>query len=481
MQALQTDSGLLQVNEPDSNGIRAYKGIPFAAPPVGDLRWRPPQPVQPWKSSRPTHAFGYNSLQGIVFPDIDPFAVGVSEDCLYLNVWTPAAPASNTRLPVFFWIHGGGFAVGSGSEPRYDGAALAALGIVVITVNHRLNALGFLAHESLTQEQGASGNYGKLDCIAALKWVKTNIENFGGDPDAVTIGGESAGSMMVSMLMSSPLAKGLFHRAIGQSGAEFPSPEKRTLTLAEAEARGSGFAAKLGAGTLAQLRNVPAEKILEASPGLGFWPVVDGHVLPQRLPTIFAEGRQNDVPLLAGVTKDEGTNFNIMKRGNTSLNDWLKITFYPPQNAFESGRALGGDLVIIHGAWSWIEAQRASGKSEIFRYQFDKGPKTDWFVGDPAPGAFHSCDIPYVFNTLKAMPWDTDANDQAVAELTGRYWVNFIKFGNPNGPGVPHWPSYRDPSRPVLAINVTPSILNNPDGPRHAFLALFTAHAPPTK
>jgi para-nitrobenzyl esterase len=493
MPTITTDAGPLQVNAPGTNGIRTFMGIPYAAPPVGDLRWRPPKPVTPWNSSRSTDAFGPNALQGIVFPDIDPFAVGVSEDCLYLNIWTPAEPGDNAKLPVFFWIHGGGFAVGSGSEPRYNGAALAAKGIVVVTINHRLNALGFLAHPALREESvvHATGNYAPLDVIAALHWVKTNIAGFGGDPGCVTIGGESAGSMMVSMMMASPLAKGLFHRAIGQSGAEFPSPEKRTQTLAEAEAFGLKFAKKLGAKTAKDLRNVSAKKILEASPGLGFWPVIDGEVLPQNLPTLFALARHSDVPLLAGLTKDEGTNFNVLKRGKKTLDDWLKITFgkeaktaekfYPLTDPRASGRSLGGDLVINHGAHAWMEAHRATGQADIFRYRFDKAPNTDWFPKDPNPGTFHSCDIPYVFNTLKAMPWATDAADQTVADLTVSYWVNFITRGNPNGQGLPQWPSYREANRPVLTIDVTPRVLDNPDAERHAYLAQFCAKAPPTK
>ena len=256
-------------------------------------------------------------MQGIVFDDIDPFACGVSEDCLYLNVWTPAEPENSRGLPVMVWIHGGGFVVGSGSEPRYDGTRLAARGIVVVTLNHRLNALGFLAHPELTaeSEHRASGNYGMLDLVAALKWVRRNIAAFGGDPAEVTIAGESAGSEAVSALMASPLARGLFARAIGESGAMFATPSRAPAPLEKAEAAGLAFMRKVGAKTLAELRAAPAEAILAAAPGpgLGHRPIVDGFFLPKAPATIFAAGEQSDVPLMAGWNKDEGFNFTLLQ------------------------------------------------------------------------------------------------------------------------------------------------------------------------
>jgi para-nitrobenzyl esterase len=256
---LAIESGALAVPEPDASGVRVYKGIPYAAAPIGRLRWRPPEPVASWTGVRPTSAFGMNALQGVMFNDIDPTVPGISEDCLYLNIWTPAAPGDGARLPAMVWIHGGGSSVGSGAEPRYDGARLAARGVLVVTLNHRLNALGFLAHPELTAESGhsASGNYGLLDLVAALQWVKRNIAAFGGDPDKITVAGESAGSESVSALMASPLAKGLFARAIGESSALFASPLRALPTLAEAEAAGLDLMRKLGAKTLAELRAPP--------------------------------------------------------------------------------------------------------------------------------------------------------------------------------------------------------------------------------
>jgi para-nitrobenzyl esterase len=379
------DAGLLALPEPLPSGVRCFRGIRYAAAPVGALRWRPPQSVEPWSGVRPTDVFGPNSMQGVVFDDIDPLTHGISEDCLYLNVWTPSLE-SHEPLAVMVWIHGGGFVVGSGGEPRYDGANLAAKGIVVVTLNHRLNALGFFAHPDLTAESPdrASGNYGMLDLIAALQWVAHNIGAFGGDPGRVTIAGESAGSMAVSALMASPMARGLFARAIGESGALFPSPSRSVISLDEAERAGVKFARELGAVSLAELRAMPAASILAASPGVDvrpFRPIVDGYFLPRPPSQIFADGAQNDVPLLAGWNKDEGFNFSLLKGGEKSYGALTRAIFgersgaalalYPsgsPETDKASARVLGGDLVIIHPTWAWIEAQKRTGRSEIYRF-----------------------------------------------------------------------------------------------------------------
>ena len=395
---LSIEGGALAAPSPDASGVRAYKGIPYAAPPVGPLRWRPPQPAAPWTGVRPVDAFGKNSLQGVVFDDIDPTACGVSEDCLTLNVWTPAAPLSAERLAVLVWIHGGGFVVGSGSEPRYDGSRLAARGIVVVTLNHRLNALGFLAHPELSRESehGASGNYGMLDLVAALQWVRRNIAAFGGDPDRVTIAGESAGSEAVSALMASPLAKGLFARAIGESGGMFATPSRSPAPLAKAEADGIAFMRRVGARNLEELRQAPAEAILAAAPGLGFRPIVDGRFLPKPPAVTFAAREQSDVPLMAGWNRDEGFNFTLLqgeaaKRPYADLvreifgeRTQAALRFYAsgsPEQDEASARALGGDLTIIHSTWAWIEAQKTAGGAELFRFRFDRAPLTPqgWF------------------------------------------------------------------------------------------------------
>ena len=492
---LTIDSGALAIPEPDAGGVRVTKGIPYAAAPVGTLRWRPPQPVQPWTGVRPTHAFGPSSVQGIVWDDIDLNGAGMSEDCLHLNVWTPAAPGTGSRLPVMVWIHGGGFVVGSGAEPRYDGARLAARGIVVVTVNHRLNALGFLAHPELTaeSEHHSSGAYGFLDLVAALEWVRRNVAAFGGDPDQVTIAGESAGSHAVSALMASPLAKGLFARAIGESGAMFASPSRRPASLEKAEAVGLDFMRRAGARSLAELRALPADKILAAAPGLGFRPIIDGWFLPRQTPDIFAYQAQNDVPLMAGWNKDEGFNFTLhqgddAKRAYADLAREIfgerteaLMQHYPagsPETDAASAAALGGDLTIIHPTWAWIEAQKQSGRADIFRFRFDRAPLTPegWFGERPSrdAGAFHAGELLYVFDNLHAFPWAIDDSDRALAKLASSYWVNFVMNGDPNGEGLPRWPSYRDVGAPVMILDTPPKAGPEEGRERHEFLQAAT-------
>lgn len=486
MSAIKTNCGFIADQRASTSGVRAFKGIAYAAPPVGPLRWKPPHPVTPWSGVKQANVYGANAPQRVVFDDIDPMAIGVSEDCLFLNVWTPTETGSPATLPVLFYIHGGGFAVGAGSEPRYDGSRLAARGIVVVTMNYRLNALGLLAHPALSKETGSSGNFAMLDLVAALRWVKRNIAAFGGDPDAVTIAGESAGSMFVSMLMASPLSRGLFARAIGESGGQFPSPERPMLPLHEAEAFGLAFAAKLKAKTADDLRAASVEDILDANPGLGFWPIVDGAFLPETPAAIFAKGAQADVPLLAGWNKDEGYNFDAMtwpaaKKGYAALVKTLfgarakdVLALYPGGKAqAASARELGGDLIINHSTWAWLEAQRKTGTADIFRYRFDRAPKTPkgWFPDGADAGAFHSCEILYVLDTLDAFPWLKDSDDRTVSEIAARYWVNFVKTGNPNGTALPEWPSYRTSSKPCLLIDVTTSVVNDADRDRHALLA----------
>jgi para-nitrobenzyl esterase len=493
--SLSIENGALAVPEPDAGGVRAYKGIPYAAPPLGRLRWRPPEPVAPWTGVRPPHAFGSHSIQGVVWDDIDLSKGPVSEDCLYLNVWTLAPPGASSRLPVMVWIHGGGFVVGSGAEPRYDGARLAARGIIVVTVNHRLNALGFLAHPELSAESdhAASGNYGLLDLVAALKWVKRNIAAFGGDKDKVTIAGESAGSEAASALMASPLAKGLFRGVIGESGAMFASPSRRPARLTEAEAAGLDFMRKVGVGSLAELRAAPAEAILKAAPGLGFRPIVDGWFLPRPPAEIFARGEQSDVPLMAGWNKDEGFNFTLLQgddakrpfaelvRARFGERTQAALELYPagsPETDAASARALGGDLVIIHPTWAWIEAQKQTGRAAIFRFRFDRCPLTPqgWF-GERSSrdaGAFHAGEILYVFDNLHAFPWAIEDADRDLAKLASSYWVNFVVSGDPNGAGLPRWPSYRDAGARVMMLDTPPKAGPEEWRDRHAFLSLAT-------
>jgi para-nitrobenzyl esterase len=496
MQTIAISDGLIAEVSPDSLGVRCFKGVPYAAAPVGPLRWRPPAPVDPWTGVREALKFGPSAPQGAVFDDIVLGSNDISEDCLYLNIWTAtSAVARGERLPVMFWIHGGGFVVGSGAEPRYDGTKLAARGIVVVTANYRLNALGYLAHRDLSAEspQGASGNYGLLDLVAALAWIKRNIQAFGGDPARVTIAGESAGSSAVSALMASPLAKGLFHAAIGESGALFDAPGRLIQSRAEAEEGGATFARKLGATSLAALRALPAKAILDAAPGLGFRPIVDGLMLPRPLEAVFAAGEQSDVPLLAGWNKDEGFNFSVLDgaeaAGAASYEAKVDaifaeqtsraLDFYPAgdrRRVAASARALGGDMTIIHKTWAWIEAQRESGRAAIYRFRFDRCPVTPqgWFGAKPSAeaGAFHAGEIPYVFDTLDVMPgWTIAPDDRDIAKWVARYWSNFVKHGDPNGADAPTWPSYREAARPYLSVDAPPAVRNEQELEKHRFLS----------
>ncbi len=475
---VRVENGLLAVPGAESHGVRVFRGVPFAAPPVGPLRWQPPQAPIPWKGVRPVDRFGANAMQAKVYGDLDPFKQGVSEDCLFLNIWTPAE-GSGERLPVFFWIHGGGFVAGHGAEPRYDGARLAARGIVVVTSNHRLGAFGFLAHPELTAESphGASGNYGLLDQVAALAWVKRNIASFGGDPDCITIAGESAGSISVSALMASPLTAGLFQRAIGESGALFSaSPRIPDRSLAGAERIGLSLAEAMGARSLAEMRALPAATIVAATPtDHTLWPIVDGHVLPATPAAIFAEGRQNDVTLLAGWNRDEGFNFDLTVGTGMTFAEVVRQRFGPraegilrhypagdPAEAAQSARDFSGDLAIIQPSWAWLEAQAKTGTRPVYRYRFDHAPSVPegWFGDRPSTGAgaFHAAEIVYVFDNLDAFAWRYGEADRQVAAAMSAYWVNFVKTGDPNGPGLTEWPTYTSPDGPVMHIDAAPHV-----------------------
>jgi para-nitrobenzyl esterase len=465
-----TDAGLVEGSTAPGSSVRAFKGIPYAAPPVGALRWQPPRPVSPWPGVRKATEFGHRCMQLPVFPDM-VFRDEQSEDCLHLNVW---APASGTdRLPVMVWIYGGGFQSGSSSEPRQDGERLAAKGVVVVSFNYRVGLFGFLSHPELTKESPhrASGNYGLLDQVAALQWVRRNITAFGGNPENVTIFGESAGSFSVSALMASPLAKDLFHKAIGESGAFFTAGAQTlvTPTLAASEQSGAAFATAVGAPTLAMLRAKPAEELLKAASGgpmLRFAPNIDGHMLRRDVYTVFAEGAQSDVPLLAGWNRDEirasivlgkekptPPGFTAQTRSRFGEYADALLKAYPASNdeeALESAAALAGDLFVGYATWKWLEMHARTGRSPVYRYSFDrKIPVAAGHTvnGQPATsadiGARHAGEIEYVFGTLDSIPnvvWAPE--DRTLSEQMMSYWTNFARTGDPNGPGLPAWPRY---------------------------------------
>jgi para-nitrobenzyl esterase len=467
---VRVEQGLVSGTTGKSPDVRVYRGIPYAAPPVGDLRWKAPQPAASWTGVREAKEFSHACWQ-TPYPAASIYQAKLpplSEDCLYLNVWT-AAKSSKDRLPVMVWIHGGGFTRGSGISDAYDGENFARKGVVLVTINYRLGIFGFFAHPALTAESGhhASGNYALLDQIAALAWVKKNIQAFGGDPDRVTIFGESAGSWAVNALMASPLAKGLFQRAIGESGGSF-SPMR---TLAAAEKSGETFAGSMGASqdVLKVLRGKSAEEILKAGDAPVTRPIVDGWVLPEDVASIFAKGNQNDVPLIVGSNADEGTTLapqgatmtaqaftsGSQQRYGALTDAFLKI--YPAnsnEEAVSSFYSAYRDQTFGWEMRAWARAATATGHHAAYLYYFSHRP--------PGPNssrlrAFHASEIPYVFgNFFWPFPWE-DA-DRKLSATVSAYWVNFAKTGDPNGEGLPKWPAYSSAGDQALEINDVPSL-----------------------
>jgi para-nitrobenzyl esterase len=455
------------------NGLTVYKGIPFAAPPVGDLRWRAPQPAAKWKGVRQATQFAPGPPQG------QNLSFGKSEDCLYLNVWTPAKSA-NDRIPVLVWIHGGGFAAGAASEQLFDGEKLAKKGVVLVCIAYRLGQLGYLAHPELTAESPnhASGNYGLLDMIAGLQWIKKNIAALGGDPNKVTIFGESAGGIAVSMLCASPLAKGLFSGAICESGGSFGPSRAKSLSgenmklLKDAEIAGEAYLKNAGVSSIAELRKIDAEK-LPGGMQMGMaWPNIDGWVIPDDQYKLYAAGKYNDVPVLIGYNSDEGQSFSRAKtpedyykavrdRYGKFADDLIKA--YPAgENAVpKTARDLDRDAAFGWQTWIWARLQSQTGKSKVFYYYFDQHP--DYPEDSPKAdyGSPHGMEIPYVFQHLDAsnpMMRNTQITkaDQDISEAMSTYWTNFAKYGNPNGNGVPKWPAFSDANPVVMYFNQTP-------------------------
>jgi para-nitrobenzyl esterase len=468
---VQVDGGLISGTAAD--GVRSFKGIPFAAPPVGELRWKAPRPVVAWKGIRQCDAFGPQCPQAL-YPTGSMYyspPQKQSEDCLYLNVWTAANP--NDKRPVMVWIHGGALTRGSGANRVYDGTALAKKGVVLVTINYRLGPLGYLAHPELTSEspQHSSGNYGVLDQIAALKWVQKNIAGFGGDPNRVTIFGESAGSWSVNALVASPLAKGLFHRAIGESGGSFgPGTYLREdrNALPSAERIGVAFAKALGADSLKTMRAVPADKIIEVfnndPEGKKFrtQPNVDGWVLPDEIRNIFAKGKQNDVPVIVGSNANEMTTLTVPANVPKTIEDYRKRVeplyggmvkeldaVYPVRSADDVVAAyLGGlrDVTFTLPMRTWAR-MTSTGRSGAYLYFFSHvapNPNSKYL------GAYHASEIAYVFNNLNRQNALLQEIDFKLADVMSTYWVNFATTGDPNGKGLPTWMPYDSEAEPYL-------------------------------
>ncbi len=499
---VRTTAGLLEGTTTGEGRMRVFKGVPYAAPPVGPLRWQAPRPVPAWTGVRKADAFGPQCHQPPIFGDI-VFDRPASEDCLYLNLWTPAADA-NARLPVMVWIHGGGYQAGASHEPRHDGTRLASRGVVLVTINYRLGIFGFFAHPDLAREgtRGSSGNYALLDMVAALQWVRDNAAAFGGDPGNVTIFGESAGSFAVSSLMAVPQARGLFHKVIGESGAAF-GPSLGLATRQASEANGEKFGASIGATTAAALREKSAGDVLAAATKWQPWfaPVVDGVVITEPVAATFAAGRQADVPLLAGWNADEVRAGVVLGKEPTTAATFTEQTrkrfgpaadrllqAYPASTdaeAVESAAALAGDLFIGYATWKWTEAHEATAKSPVYRYLFARKipvPANHVVNGRPATaedvGARHAGEIEYVFGTLDSVAgvtW-TDA-DRALSDAIGTYWTNFARTGDPNGGGLPSWPKLPQ----VLRLDTRIAAEPEPHRARYEALdaILSAAPAPP--
>lgn len=467
-----------------ASGVQSFRGIPFAKPPIGDLRWKEPEPADDWIGIRKADRFGNSPMQKPIYGDMKFRSPGTSEDCLYLNVWRPKQDTSG-KFPVLVYFYGGGFNAGDGSENRYDGESFAKEGVIVVTINYRLGIFGFFAHPALTQESPnhASGNYGLLDQLAALKWVRQNIANFGGDPMQVTIGGESAGSMSVSAQMASPLSKGLFARAIGQSGSVL-NLKYHAISLAEQEQYGVNFANRVNAVNIEKLRQIPADELLDKASETGAFStrlLVDGYFLPKSPLAIFEAAEQSKVPLLAGWTSTEAPYAAFMGKSYPSPENYQKLVReqYGPQSdqvlklypgkteadVIRSSTALASDNFIVYSTWKWLDLQRKNSGQPVYVYTFSKArpamkpaydkvqiglaggvsKKDDHKVKDtmppPLPGAFHASDIEYLLGNLKSndvFAWSDD--DYRASRLGQSYFLNFIKTGNPNGHGLVKWP-----------------------------------------
>ena len=504
------ENGVIEGMYETKSGLQMYFGVPFAKPPVGNLRWKSPQPADNWQGVKSTKAFGPRPVQAIVFGDMNSRSDGLSEDCLYLNVWTPAK-RNTTGLPVLVYFYGGGFVAGDGSEPRYDGAAMAKKGIVVVTVNYRLGIFGFFAHPELSKEASykGSGNYGLLDQQAGLKWVQKNIAAFGGDLKRVTIAGESAGSISVNGQMASPLSKDLIAGAIGESGAGI-NPTLSPVPLAEAEKTGLEFATKAGYTSLAQLRALSTRDLYEIyaeSKRFGFPTVIDGYFYPKTIPEIFKAKEQAQVPLLLGWNSTEISGMAFMQGQPYTEENYVKkvkeaypndhaevLKLYPyssPKEIEWSATMLASDRFIAYSTWKWFDLHRKNSSKPVYRYLYSKlrPPLVDKSLtpglaggtvrGQQGPprhepiGAPHACEIEYCMGNLdlvKDYAWTDD--DYKVSETMLSYFANFIINGNPNGDKLPEWPAAeaQDTTPPVMILDTESKAVDAKEDARYMFL-----------
>jgi para-nitrobenzyl esterase len=471
-------SGLVNAN----GDVHIFKGIPFAAPPVGPLRWKAPQSVQTWSGVKVCDKFGASPMQAKPVPfsmwtrEFLIPAEPISEDCLTLNVWTGAKSASEKR-PVIVWIYGGGFMSGGSAVPIYDGEAMAKKGIVFVGINYRVGIFGFFAHPELTKESGknASGNYGLMDQVAALQWVKKNIGAFGGDAENVTIAGQSAGSMSVNCLVASPLASGLFENAIAQSGASFANGNS---SLEKAEEEGKQIMKSLNVSSISEMRSIAAEDLMKKAQGFR-GPIIDGFVLPDAIVNIFKNGKENKVNLMTGWNEDEGLMFGPAKKANDFEKEAITkygsdaqkfLKFYPASNdsvAALSQLNLSRDMIFgVHNyTWANIQSTRAS---KVYVYRFTrKVPATGEYV---KYGAFHTGEVPYAYDNLRFVnrPWEPI--DHKLASIMSAYWTYFAKIGNPNGVDLPVWDAYTSTDKKIMVLSEDPGSKTIPDKEQLDFL-----------
>ncbi|RZM27341.1 MAG: carboxylesterase family protein [Pedobacter sp.] len=455
--------------------INSFKGIPYALPPVGALRWKAPQPAKNWKGTRDAMAFASRAMQKVVYKDMIFRSPGISEDCLYLNVWAPAR-STGQQLPVLVYFHGGGFSSGDGSEPRYDGQSMAEHGLVVVTVNYRLGIFGFFTHPDLTAESPnhASGDYGLLDQALALKWVNKNIAAFGGDKAKVTIAGQSAGSISVSLQMASPLSKGLFRAAIGESGSILGT--NPPVPLKKAEQLGVEFVAKSGYKNIDALRKIPADSLLDLAvkPGTTFFPVViDGYFLPEAPIKIYEHGLQADIPLLAGWTSAEVGYGRLLGAGQPTLDNYRNavantygdkstevLKLYPAEkdeDVKQVATDLASDRYLGYSTWKWLDLHGKTNGFPVYRYMYSqvlpalKGQEQNYTKPIGAP---HSADIAYAMGNLKLdSVYAYTPGDFKTSETMQSYLINFVKTTNPNGPGLPLWSGFQSSIPQVMYLD----------------------------
>jgi para-nitrobenzyl esterase len=457
-----------------ADGVASFKGIPFAAPPVGDLRWKAPEPSKAWTGIRKADAYASGCMQDSSMVKMVGASAGVSEDCLYLNVWT-AAKNGGAKLPVMVWIHGGAFVGGMTGTPMFDGTKFAQKGVVLVSIAYRLGVFGFMAHPELSRESGkGSGAYGIQDMIAGLKWVKNNIAQFGGDPSCVTIFGESAGGIAVGMLSASPAAKGLFQRAISESGGSFAPPRiadeagQNVPSLKLAESNGESFLKKLGAADIKSARALTAEQIQKAAGGgmgggSSFWPVADGVAIPGDPYELYEKGRFNDTPILVGTNSNEG---GLFARGPVTVAAFEKqirsgygekadvlLSAYPHSTDAEASRSSADvfrEFAFAWPTWAWARMQTQKGKGKAFVYYYDHR------TPDSPDGANHAAEVTYVFGNFGGSG-APNPKDLALSDLIRSYWINFARTGDPNGSGLPQWPTFADNDQKVMFFDTSAS------------------------